>query len=83
MNDNPVILKRNYINIPFGVYSLLEYFFHDEYNFSRPYIAKIGTEIVSTFEMLQEVVVASDTSKAVVRGCNNSISNSRYYNGFF
>ena len=61
MNDNPVILKRNYINIPFGVYSLLEYFFHDEYNFSRPYIAKIGTEIVSTFEMLQEVVVASDT----------------------
>lgn len=60
MKDNPIILKRNYINIPFGIYSLLEYCFSEEYNFSRPYIAKNGVEIASTLEMLQEVVQASD-----------------------
>ena len=60
IENNPIILKKNYINIPFGLYSLLEYCFRDEYNFSRPYIAKNGTDIVSTFEMLQEVVQSSD-----------------------
>lgn len=61
MDKNSIILQKNYINIPFGVYSLLEYCFRDEYNFSRPYIAKNGAEIVTTFEMLQEVVRGSDT----------------------
>lgn len=60
IKNNAIILKRNYINIPFGVYSLLEYYFRDDYNFSRPYIAKNGTEIVSTIERLKEVVQASD-----------------------
>lgn len=60
MKNNAIILKRNYINFPFGVYSLLEYYFRDDYNFSRPYIAKNGTEIVSTIERLKEVVQASD-----------------------
>lgn len=61
MENNSIILKRNYIKFSFGVYSLLEYYFRDEYNFSRPYIAKNGVEIVSTYEMIQEVVQASDT----------------------
>lgn len=61
IEDNPIILKRNYIKFSFGFYSLLEYCFRDEYNFSRPYIAKNGVEIVSTFEMIQEAVQASDT----------------------
>lgn len=60
MRDNPIILKRNYINFPFGLYSLLEYCFEGEYNFSRPYIAKIGVEITTTLEMLQEMVQESD-----------------------
>lgn len=65
IENNPIILKKNYINIPFGLYSLLEYCFRDEYNFSRPYIAKNGTDIVSTFEMLQEVVQSSDIMEIV------------------
>ena len=60
MENNPMILKKNYINIPFGVYSLLEYYFRDEYNFSRPYIGRNGTDIGSAFDMLQEVVQSSD-----------------------
>lgn len=61
MDNNSIILKKNYINIPFGLFSLLEYCFRDEYNFSRPYIAQNGAEIVTTFEMLQDIVQESDT----------------------
>lgn len=61
MQDNPIVLKKNYINFPFGIYSLLEYCFREEYNFSRPYIAKNGSEITRTFEALQEMIQDSDT----------------------
>ena len=60
MKDNPSILKNNYINIPFCMCSLLEYLFRDEYDFSRPYIAKNGAEIERTYDVLKEMIQDSD-----------------------
>lgn len=60
LSDYPSLLKNNYISIPFCMYSLLEYLFRDDYDFSRPYIAKNGAEIERTYDVLKEMIQNSD-----------------------
>ncbi|MCI6691485.1 MAG: hypothetical protein MR510_03170 [Clostridium sp.] len=60
MNDNPVLLSNNFINFPFGLYSLLEHYFGSEFNFSRPYIAREDAEIERTDNVIRETIQASD-----------------------
>lgn len=58
--DNANILTSNGIYQAFGFYSVLEYLYRDEYEFSRPYIGKKGVEITRTFDQLHEMIQASD-----------------------
>ena len=58
--DYPSLLTNNYINIPFCMYSLLEFLFRNDYEFSRPYIAKNGVEIERTYDVLKEMIQDSD-----------------------
>lgn len=58
--EYPELLSRNYITIPFGLFSLLEYLFSGDYNFSRPFIAREGSEIRSIASVLREMVAESD-----------------------
>lgn len=60
LRDNPNILTSNGIYQAFGFYSILEYLYREEYEFSRPYIARKGVEITRTFDQLHEMVQASD-----------------------
>ena len=58
--ERPGLLSRNYITAGFGLYSVLEYLFGNDYNFSRPFIAKEGAEIKSILSVLKEMVVEAD-----------------------
>lgn len=58
--DNPNILTSNGVYQAFGLYSVLEYLFRDELEFSRPYIGQKGQEITRTFDQLHEMVEESD-----------------------
>lgn len=58
--DNANILTSNGIYQAFGLYSVLEYLYRDEYEFSRPYIGRKGQEITRTFDQLHEMVEESD-----------------------
>lgn len=60
MNDNPILLSNNFINFPFGLYSLMEHYFGNEFNFSRPYIAREDAEIERTDNVIRETIQASD-----------------------
>ena len=42
-SERPQMLSMNYIMSQFGLFSLLEYLFEDEYVFKRPYIARRGS----------------------------------------
>lgn len=39
-SDYPMLLMNNYIQCSLGLFSVLEYLFKQQYNFSRPYIAR-------------------------------------------
>lgn len=56
----PEILTRNAILYPFGAYSLLEYLFREQFQFLRPYIASMGTEIGRAGERLKELIYSTD-----------------------
>lgn len=58
--DNSNILTSNGVYQAFGLYSILEYLYREEFEFSRPYIGKKGQEITRTFDQLHEMVEASD-----------------------
>ena len=58
--ERPGMLSRNYINAGFALYSVLEYLFGNDYNFSRPFIAKEGAEIKSILSVLKEMVAEAD-----------------------
>lgn len=60
VRDNPNILTSNGIYQAFGLYSVLEYLYRDELEFSRPYIGGKGVEITRTFDQLHEMVQATD-----------------------
>lgn len=59
-HEKPWLLSNNYITAGFGLYSLLEYLFSDNYNFSRPFIAKEGSEIRSIYSVMREMVAESE-----------------------
>lgn len=61
LNDNANLLTSNGIYQAFGFYSVLEYFYHEEFEFSRPYIGKKGVKITRTFDQLHEMVEVSDS----------------------
>ena len=52
LQENRNLLTRNYIMQPFGMYSLLEYLFRDDYSFSRPMVAEKGVDIEKTIDSL-------------------------------
>lgn len=54
------LLANSFINSAFGVYSVLEYYFHDDYMFSRPFISKDEIQYDSAGAMLHELVGSSD-----------------------
>lgn len=58
--DNSNLLTCNGIYQAFGLFSVLEYLYRDELEFSRPYIGKKGQEITRTFDQLHEMVEESD-----------------------
>ncbi|MCP1110884.1 DNA-directed RNA polymerase subunit alpha C-terminal domain-containing protein [Ohessyouella blattaphilus] len=58
--DYPSLLSNNNIKTAFSLYSLLEYYFEEDYNFSRPFIAWKNTKIERTGELMREMVVESD-----------------------
>lgn len=59
-NDNPSLLKNNSILFPFSMYSLLEYLFGDNFNFSRPFVAKPHVKIEKMNDILKEMVRESE-----------------------
>ena len=58
--DRPGLLSRNFITNGFKLYSLLEYYFSEDYNFSRPFIAREGAEIKKITTVLKEMVHESE-----------------------
>lgn len=60
MKDKPEILLRNAAAQPFCVYSIFEYFFREQFQFSRPYIAKLGMDIGRPGERLHDMIYSSD-----------------------
>jgi len=60
MSEKPEIFKRNAALYSFCAYSIIEYLFRDEFQFSRPYIAKNGMEIDSTGNKLRGIIYSRD-----------------------
>ena len=58
--ERPGLLSGNYVTAGFALFSILEYLFRDDYNFSRPFISKEGAEIKSILSVLKEMVGDSD-----------------------
>lgn len=59
-SKKPEILTRNAAMYPFSAFSVAEFLFGDEFQFSRPYIAKNGVEIDRPAERLHDLIYASD-----------------------
>lgn len=58
--EQPAIMSRNGALIPFSAFSILEYLFREEFEFSRPYIAQQGVEIDRPGDRLHEAIYSSD-----------------------
>ncbi len=58
--EKPEILTRNAARYPFCAFSILEYLFRDSYQFSRPYIAMQGEEIIRAGEKLHDYIYGQD-----------------------
>lgn len=59
-SEQPEILKRNAIRIPFSAFSFLEYLFKENYQFSRPYIALKNIDIGQPADRLHDLIYSSD-----------------------
>ena len=59
--ERPELLKNNYVFYPFSMYSLLEYLFRDDYNFSRPFVARKGIEIETINERLKMMMAEKNS----------------------
>jgi len=55
-DDNPELLTRNGVMLPFGAFSVLECLFKDRYQFLRPYIARRGVDIGRPKERLHDLI---------------------------
>ena len=59
-NDSPEIFSRNAVIWPYSAFSVLEYLFRDQYQFSRPFIALNSVDIGRPNERLQELLYGMD-----------------------
>ena len=53
------IFTRNAALYPFSAFSIVEYLFHNDFQFSRPYIARIGVDIDRPNERLHDIISSS------------------------
>lgn len=60
MMERPEIFTRNAVSFQYRCFSVLEYLFRNQYEFSRPYIAPLGTEIGRPIEQIREYVDEND-----------------------
>ena len=59
--EKPEIFTRNAAMYPFSAFSILEYLFREDFQFSRPYIALSGVEIDRPAERLHDWLYSMDT----------------------
>lgn len=60
INARPELFSRNAVLASYSAFSVLEYLFRDQYQFSRPYIALNGVEIGRSSERLHELLYSMD-----------------------
>lgn len=60
-HDNSDLLRKIYVNFPTNLFSVLESLFKDKYQFKRPFIADIDTDIGNPEEQLRDLVANSET----------------------
>lgn len=58
-NEKPEIFTRNSALFPYGMFSILEYLFMDEFQFSRPFISRNGVDIESPSKKVREKIYSS------------------------
>ena len=58
--DDPDLLRKLFIHFPTSLFSVLEYLFKDQYQFKRPFIANIGTDIGDPEEQLRDLITSSN-----------------------
>ena len=58
--DDSDLLHKLYIHFPTSLFSVLEYLFKNQYQFKRPFIANIGTDIGDPEEQLHDLIISSD-----------------------
>ena len=58
--DDSDLLRKLFIYFPTSLFSVLEYLFRDQYQFKRPFIANIGTDIGDPEEQLHDLIISSD-----------------------
>jgi len=58
--QKPEIFTRNFALYPFCAFSIIEYLFREQYQFSRPYIAPLGSEIGRAAERLHDYLYSQD-----------------------
>lgn len=56
LRENSEVFSRNAVNGSFRAYSVLEFLFREQFQFTRPYIAKYGVEIERPAERLHEMI---------------------------
>lgn len=58
--EKPELFTRNYAMFPFSAFSILESLFRDQYQFSRPFVAKSGVDITRPAERLHDFVYSKE-----------------------
>lgn len=58
--DESDLLHKLFIYFPTSLFSVLEYLFKDKYQFKRPFIANIGTNIGDPEEQLRDLIINSE-----------------------
>lgn len=58
--ENSEVLLRNAAVFPFSAFSILEYLFREDFQFSRPFVARNDVEIGRPGERLHELIYSTD-----------------------
>lgn len=77
--DNSEFIERTGAIYPYRLFSLLEYMLADEYQFARPYIAKINTVIDRPMERFAELLNQQDVTE--IEELLNLVSECRFQMG--
>lgn len=59
-HDNVELLRRLGVFFQSSLFSLLEYLFREQYEFSRPYIAIKGTNVERPLELIEDYILSND-----------------------